>query len=65
MELNAFELLRIVHLSRTWQHFPAIVYSFRVTKAKSQNFETITGTKFAVRKKCRLIDVQKLKPYII
>ena len=53
----------IVNLSRIHiTNFPDVVYSFRVTKAKSQNFETITGNKFAAREKCRLKDVQKLKP---
>ena len=40
-------------------------YSFRVTRARSQDFETITGNKFAARDKCRLIDAQKLQRPII
>ena len=44
------------------QNFPHILYSFRVTKVKSQNFETITENKFTAREKGRQIDVQKLKP---
>ena len=49
------KLLRIVHLSRIWQHFSDVVYSFCVKRARSQNFETITGNKLAARDKCVLI----------
>ena len=42
--------------------FSDVMYSFRVTRAISQNFETTTGNKFAAREKCRLLDVQKLQP---
>ena len=35
---------------------------FSRTRARSQNFEIITGNKFAARDKCRLIDSQKLQP---
>ena len=39
--------------------FVDIMYSFRVTRAWSQNSETITGNQVAAREKCRLIDAQK------
>ena len=40
--------------------FPmSCTYSFRVTKDKIKNFETITGNEFAAGENCRLIDVQK------
>ena len=43
--------------------FPAsCTNSFRVTEVESQNFETITGNKFAAHEKCRPIDIQKLNP---
>ena len=42
--------------------FSDVMYSFCVTRARSQNFETITGNKLAAREKRRLIDVQKLQP---
>ena len=41
-----------------------IMSSFRVTRAWSQNSEIITGNQVAAREKCRLIDAQKLQPYI-
>ena len=52
------KLLRIVRLSRIWQHFSDVVYSICVTRARSQNFETITGDKLAAREKCRLIQTE-------
>ena len=42
--------------------FSDIMYSFRVTRAWSQNSETITGNQVAAREKCRQIDAQKLQP---
>ena len=39
--------------------FSDVVYSFCVPRARSQNFETITGNKLPAREKCRLINAKK------
>ena len=56
---------RMLNYTNIETFFSDIVYSFRVTNPRSKNFETIAENKFRAREKYRLIDVQKLKPYIL
>ena len=55
MVLNACQTTQNCPPITNMASFSDVVHSFRVTRARSQNFETITENKLAAREKCRLI----------